>query len=354
LVGGSFYQLPRCDICSSGYLPTGLGCQLADVEPLLTASSTSLKVAQGLPSQTEIATFAAELQSGVPLTLSWSITKVVSLLTEKDTLVSIHPATGHLHAAVALDVIGQLLVTVRVTDNRTTCRTLTQAYPGGCFAEAVLDLQVVGFPSCPANIVYYLSAAETQATLAWEVPVLPPSVTGVQVQGPDQRVFEGGDYEMVYTTSALDLGQAPVCRFTISVLRGFNYVATVINHQAFLSSKRVYDFVMEQFPAVLGQLAAPSFTINGEITGADFAIGIRSAPKRPFTLNGPAGVESRIKVDMAWCVPGAQLDGRALLPLPVRVELSGVAAAFRDQGSGAHMPVALPPLLLALHRNPWL
>jgi hypothetical protein len=156
----------------------------------------------------------------------------------------------------------------------------------------------------------------------------------VQVSGPSEREFDGGVHAVVYSTSALDLGEPPECRFTVSVLRGFNYVATIINHKSFAASATVHDYVMEQFPGVSGQLAAPSFTISGDIAAADFAIGIRSPAKHPFSLRVARGTETRIKVDMTWCSSGASLAGRPFQAVAARVELSGAPLEFLDQGSG--------------------
>jgi hypothetical protein len=99
------------------------------------------------------------------------------------TLFTIDAATGAISTTKPLIGPGEVLLTLRASDNRSSCRTASLVVEdGGCYVERTLQLVVVGFLQTCAPIVYYLPASEADVTLTLAVPSLPTIATQLGVQ----------------------------------------------------------------------------------------------------------------------------------------------------------------------------
>ena len=181
--GGSFYELESCQECEPGFAVDGLSCKAVDQLPLWTRSMVTLSVAEQSQAGAITALQAtAQTLTGESLSVMYTLEDVRRSGGDA-TLFAVDAATGTISTTKPLVGPGEVLLTLRASDNRSSCRTASLVVDnGGCYVETTLRLVVVGFLQTCAPIVYYLPASEASVTLTLAEPELPTSALGLGIQ----------------------------------------------------------------------------------------------------------------------------------------------------------------------------
>jgi len=154
--------------------------------------------------------------------------------------------------------------------------------------------------------------------------------------GATSTTFSVGTFNITYTSTPLDVGSAPVCRYNIEVLRGVTARAQAIGHASFLDVGISQDYIVEKQARVRGQVIAPVFS-TADVLAEDFAYGIRGPDDdTPFSITMPVGVEGKVVVNLLWCQPGEAFVAADLSSVAATIILSGNEGqlTFTDKGSG--------------------
>ena len=181
-VGGSFYQLESCQQCAPGFAIDGLGCKAVDQLPAWTNPSATLSVAEQSEAGLITTVIADALTlTGEQLSITYSLEDVRRSGGDASIIV-IDPVTGAVSTTKPLVGPGEVLLTLRASDNRSRCRTASLVVDnGGCYVETTLRLVIVGFLQTCAPVVYYLPASESSVTLPLVLPELPTSATALGI-----------------------------------------------------------------------------------------------------------------------------------------------------------------------------
>ncbi|EDQ86538.1 uncharacterized protein MONBRDRAFT_28239, partial [Monosiga brevicollis MX1] len=333
-IGIDFYEMEGCYECRSNYYRDGQHCQpLSDVPDVHVADSV-LAMPIDYPEGGTVVTFNLTRVPG--LNYTFSITAFESnILTESDFYLDNDQAT--LITLTNLSAVGFTSLTVQVTDNQTVCYQIidgrVRKVLGGCSTEISLELTVVGFLSCPEDIIHYIPLAVTEEEVVWEVPRIPATATTVSVVGnTNQTVFAAGLYYIHYETTPLTTGDTLVCAFNITAINGFSQTAEYLRFEN-LGNGVAIDYVMEDTVYDRRMLRPEAF--QGSLERESFAYGVYSPFATPFIYRPQASVSTVLHIRLAWCSTGNTLDLEELTPSPVSVRLAGArSVTFTDLGSG--------------------